>query len=929
MAAFSSSIDPRNHRLLARTVSLVLAAAVAPVALAQEQPPAPAEVDGLEQVVVTGYRVSLEQALEFKRETTAAVDMILAEDIADFPDLNLAESIQRIPGVVIDRVAGEGRQISVRGLSPEFTRVRINGMEALTTTAATDTVGTNRSRSFDFNVFASDLFSAIAVRKTASAEIEEGSLGATVDLFTARPLDSSGTTLSASYQQGYNDLSSETDPRATLVGGWTNDDGNFGAMFSVAYSTRKIFETGSQSGGWERNSNSGADRWGSCPACTTPEQLAAVNSAVHARFPRYVAFEHEQDRLGATATLQWKPVDSATLSLDALYSKLDATRTEPFMEAISFARANAAGRGSTDVRDFYIDAEGTMLYGLFDDVDVRSENRFDDWSTEFTQYSLSWNQEFGERLRLDALIGTSESNLDVKRQTTVILENFDSDNYSYDFRKDDRFPNIVYGFDTTNPANWVLSEMRDRPSTTDNSFDTARIEGGYDLNDTFTLKAGVAWKSYEFDTEEFQRDRVLPIATATCNLGRLAITDADGRVTKFGKGMDLPSGIQNRFFIADVGKMTQRINFYNDSNCFPLVASVNNTRGVEEEDLGYHLQLDWNSELFGVPFRGDIGVRYVETDQTSRGIQTVGNPAVQSPVVVERTYDDTLPALNMVFEPIPDLLLRASYAKVMTRPNLGNLTPGGTINGFATPPTVTYQNPYLDPFRADAYDLSFEWYYLEGALFSVALFKKDIESFTVSTRRSLPWSALGLPDSLLDQVPADPDDIFDVRTIENGDGGDLDGYEVQFQQPFNFLKEVAWLEDFGILANYTHVESEVNFGTAAQPIIRPLNGLSEEAFNATLYYDDRRLMARLSYTYREQFQRNATSRLGNDLDYTESYQGWDFSASYRLTDNFKLSFEALNINEEFRVDRMDSVAGRIENYFGAGTQYYFGLQYTY
>jgi iron complex outermembrane receptor protein len=157
-------------------------------------------------VVVTGFRNSLAQALNVKRTSAAAVDAIYAEDMAKFPDLNLSESIQRIPGVAISRDAGEGRQISVRGLGAQFTRVRINGMEALTTSGGTDASGgTNRSRSFDFNVFASDLFNRITVQKTASAETEEGSLGATVDLNTAHPFDKRGFNFALSGKMGYND----------------------------------------------------------------------------------------------------------------------------------------------------------------------------------------------------------------------------------------------------------------------------------------------------------------------------------------------------------------------------------------------------------------------------------------------------------------------------------------------------------------------------------------------------------------------------------------------------------------------------------------------------------------------------------------------------------------------------------------------------
>ena len=161
----------------------------------------------LDEIVVT-YRQSLVQALEAKREFTTQTDVIMAEDIGKFPDLNLAESLQRIPGISIARDAGEGRQISVRGLGPDFTRVRINGMEGLSTTGGTDSSGgNNRGRAFDFNVFASELFNRIEVHTTASAEIQEGSLGATVDLHTPRPFDFDRFTLVGSGQAGYNDLS--------------------------------------------------------------------------------------------------------------------------------------------------------------------------------------------------------------------------------------------------------------------------------------------------------------------------------------------------------------------------------------------------------------------------------------------------------------------------------------------------------------------------------------------------------------------------------------------------------------------------------------------------------------------------------------------------------------------------------------------------
>ena len=186
----------RTAGTVAAAVASILASHPGIVRADDEQgPKTAAPAVNLEEVIVTGYRKSLNVALDQKRDAIGSVDSIVADDIAAFPELNLAESIQRIPGVSIQRDAGEGREISVRGLGPQFTRVRINGMEALTTISTSDANGgTNHNRVFDFNVFASELFNNVTVHKTASADIDEGSLGATVDLHTARPFDYNGFT---------------------------------------------------------------------------------------------------------------------------------------------------------------------------------------------------------------------------------------------------------------------------------------------------------------------------------------------------------------------------------------------------------------------------------------------------------------------------------------------------------------------------------------------------------------------------------------------------------------------------------------------------------------------------------------------------------------------------------------------------------------
>src|SRR6185437_1027902 len=213
---------------------------------------APASESQLQEIVVTGYRTSLAQALNIKRNMGVEADTILAEDIGKFPDQNLAESLQRIPGVAITREQGEGRQITVRGLGPQFTRVRINGMEALTTTGSPDNEGgVNRTRAFDFNIFSSDLFNSLTIRKTAEADVDEGSLGATVGLSTAHPLDYHHFVFITQAKGNYDDLSGTVGPQLSGLISNVFDDGKFGALASVSWSKRDYLDVGSSTVRWD------------------------------------------------------------------------------------------------------------------------------------------------------------------------------------------------------------------------------------------------------------------------------------------------------------------------------------------------------------------------------------------------------------------------------------------------------------------------------------------------------------------------------------------------------------------------------------------------------------------------------------------------------------------------------------------------------
>lgn len=882
--------------------------------------PAEGTVDTLDTVSVTGYRASVERALDIKRGEAGVVDAIVAEDIGKFPDLNLAESLQRIPGVVITRDAGEGRNISVRGLGPDFTRVRINGMEALTTVGSTDqNGGSNRGRGFDFNVFASDLFSQLIVRKTAQADVEEGSLGATVDLRTARPFDYDGFTLVASGQASYADMGDTTDPRVAGLIANTWADGKFGALLSVAYSERRALEEGSGSGRWARGtSNNGFN-----PASPYAPALSA--DTFHPRFPRYTLMEHDQKRTGVTASLQFKPTDRTQFAFDALYSKIDAVRDEKYIEAISFSRgASQNGKPQTIVRDGVVE-NGALVYGLFDDVDIRSESRHDEWNTVFTQLGLEGEHEFTDNFKISGKLGTSKSEHENPIQTTIIMDKLNVDNYSYDYRGNPYSPVIDYGIDPTDPNGWTLAEIRIRPQYVENDFDVAQLDFNWNISPGFRLKGGVQAKDYSFSTRELRRSTEALTGVPMFTDGtRIVPTDLTEQASLSGV-----NGSPGTWVIPDYQGIADFYDIYSNSGPFALNERAVNTRSVEEEDRGVYLMGEFSADLGAIPVSGNVGVRYVRTKQSSTGIATASGTPVAT--TVSREYSDTLPSMNLVAEITPDFLIRLGAAKVMTRPGLGSLTPGVTVNVSGGARTVSGGNPNLDPIRAKTADLGFEWYFDEGAMLGLGLFYKDIESFIQTTRVVQPYSASGLPASLLDGTGAGVNDDFVFSVPLNTPGGELTGFEANYTQPFTFLP--GKFANLGVQLNYTYVDSQIQYltSTGANSFKTDLTGLSKHSWNATLYYEGERFSGRVSATNRDDFllQVPATES-GFDVHGQTGTTTVDASVRYKINDNLELSLEGINLTDEPQESWVQNTNGQLPlDYSETGRQYLLGLRYKF
>lgn len=918
-------------------------------------PSAPAEEAAeVEEIVVTGFRASLQNALNIKRNEAGVVDAISAEDIADFPDTNLAESIQRIPGVSIDRDAGEGRSITVRGLSSEFTRTRINGIEAQATTGATDSSGSvNRGRGFDFNVFASELFNNITVRKTASAETEEGSLGATVDLRTSRPFDNPGFQGALSGQYGYNDLSEDWSPRFAGLISNTWADGQLGALFSIAYSERDSLEEGFSSVRW--GPASGDNGFQNPDAL--PGGAAAAAGLFHPRIPRYGRLEHGQERLGATLSVQARPNNGPTLfSFDALYSKLDSTRSENFLQAWSLSRnASAGGKPQVDIVDVVVDPEtGEMVYAELDDMDLRSEQRFDVLETEFTQMTFEVDHEFSDRFRFNGLAGRAKSEFGNPVQVSAIIDRQNTDGYSWDFRENRNLPLINYGFDVADPTQWSIvgptgaqprSELRSSANFQDNIYSTLSANFIYDLTDAITLKAGANWKKFESSSRQFAR---LNNGAPELPAG-VTMADVTNLLEGFGRNLDLPAGSALSWVRPDLAALDDVWNY--SCNCdtgvpggdFRLIGKDGNTstlgswRNIEETDTGFYVQADWSTDVWNMPFRGNVGVRQVKTEIDALGYSNVGG--VATPVTGENEYDDTLPSLNLSLEPVENFIVRFGAAKVMSRPPLGNLVPVFTLSAADAPnPSASLGNVELEPFRAKTYDLSLEYYFAPEALLSFAYFYKDISTYVQTTQQTLTYAQLTALNPVAFPAgarPADREHVFSTPT--NTPGGPLKGFEISYQQTFTFLPGV--LQNFGTQLNYTHVESEIDYCTTSSCsafVTANLVNLSPNAWNATLYYDDGKLNARVSAAYRDDYYQSVPGSNGGSRGIP--YQGKtetttiDASASYNLTDNLSVSVEGLNLTDEANRQNHGDLGGPRDStyvYHHTGRQVYVGARYRF
>jgi TonB-dependent receptor len=950
-------------------------------------------------VVVTGFRESLNSALNIKKNSDGIIDVIKAEDVSKFPDANLAESMQRVPGVsVAQGDGGEGKQITVRGLNAGFTRVRINGIEGTTATGASDINGsTNRGRAFDFSVFAAELFNSLAVRKTAEASVEEGSLGATVDLRTARPFDFKGQTASFGAQGLYNELSHKTQPRVTALysNRWDTSIGKVGALFSLAYSKRSAVEEGYEAvdilsatvnngfcsplgvspqnpantpvkGVDAANCGFGVPRtsdptaWNAVYGRTdnyggTVANPAPGSGAFAPRIPRYRRSQTDYERTGLTGSFQWRPDRVTEVNLDLMGGKYSNKRYDNYIEGISFGRdMGENGKPQTSIVDAQFDQNGSWTYGKFNGVDVRSEGLLDVYDTLFTQGVLSARRDITDRLSVDVMMGVSDSRLNNPERATVQIDAPNVNGFSWNFPSSHGIPALNFGTDVANPNNFsfgpqdpngtVHGNFVGRYLRTSNKLRTNEINLNYEVNDNLTLRTGLSgrrnsWFNYEASSGGIPT-QALPAGTNLASLTR--------QISGFGSSLG-GSGIPSSWAAIDLDKF---LGVYNiECHCSavalsPYVLSTQTKRQVDEKIDALYLAGDFKFKAWQIPLRGNVGLRGAQTSTTA--MQLIKDPSGNlAPRIVDHKYRDWLPAVNLTATLPHDLLLRASAGKTLSRPEYVDLSPSASVSIAGQ--SVSEGNPTLDPIRADTYDLQAEWYYAKNAMVSVGVFHKNIKTFIQKTSELLPYSELGLSNDYLTSsgcsitggIPAcqvQPDTQVVVSRMVNTPGGPLDGLEFNLQTPFSFLP--GFWSNFGSLLNYTHVKSKITYITRVDNPNTPANellteqanfiGLSPNAYNLTLYYEDNKFSARVSAAYRSSFIRDVLRDLnGSDHSFADARTTVGVSMSYNLTPQLRLSFEGQNLTDAPLRYGKDTTRNDTLLYVKTGRTFVAGMNYKF
>ncbi|WP_168355997.1 TonB-dependent receptor [Sphingomonas gei] len=893
-----------------------------------------------ELIVVRGYRESLASSAFLKRDAELITDSVSAEDVGKFPDSNIAESLQRITGVAIDRSGGEGQFITVRGLGPEFNTVLVNGRMM-----ATD----NPGREFSFDGLSSTMIQRADVYKSSIASLQEGGIGATVNIVTARPLEGKSGFHAAVAAGGiYDDLRRKARSDLSAVMSLSNEGKTVGLVLSASFTDRESQSDAVQIDGWLFSPQTVLKGNGQS-AGLTGDDLVEMPT-VHV--PQNLNFAREQSRrrrINAAATFAAQLNPTMTLSLDGLYSKLDAFSdraifanfySSPYIGLAVDENRTATGFDRPGQR-FLLDnpALADRLSLSQNDNIVQSSDRL----TQSYQLgaNLRWKPSANFEVRLDA---SKTGAVQHSPGSYVVVGSFAKTSPHFDLNQGGDLP-IAYNIgDLADPALLGAHYTRMDQGRVLDLGSEYRLDGGY------TLQAGIL-QSVGFGMAYARRSKVrryfenIDAVCAYC--GYETPVDVSllrpYRLDRFLTGASGSDDVPREFFTFDpraiVEYLSDPINLARPrqgrnaqeqaAEAARLLALPGGPFGTRENLTGYsdvreslvagYVALQFGGSAWG----GNAGLRVVRTATNSSGYDvpmigvtvTPGDDTLQfaygpaAAVAVRNSYVTALPSANLKLKLRPEVIARAAFSQTITRPTLTELGVGNTFGGRVSAPLSSGGNPGLRPFRSTNFDVSLEWYLSRVSYLSVGGFYKDLRDFL--ELQALPVERFGR--------------IFlDTRT-RNGQTGYIRGVELGGQYLFDWLPGSA--SGLGISGNYTYVESKARRELSLADYDCGYNGLSPHSANGSVFYERSGLSIRAAYNWRSSYLRSCRSDQARPRN-RSSYGQLDLNLSLDIANGIQIYAQGINVTDA-RVHEWSAKEDRFLMLQSTGARYNFGIRFKY
>lgn len=847
LTATTVTIEPAPAPAASSTATAPSASVLPPASVPAADAPAK-ELDRIE--VLGSYAGSLSAALQEKRYADSVIDVIAAEDIGKLPAQNVAEALQRVPGVSIVRDRGEGVYVRVRGLGPNFQVTTLNGQ----TMAVNENVRTSgqTGRQFRYDTLPAELVSGLDVIKSPTADLDEGAIGGIINVRTFRPLELDKTLANVSLESSQAQKTDANDPRASGLFNWINADRSFGMLISGAYAQRSLRQDRVNEVSWDYY----ADGVPGVPgAHYVPTGLRPTLEL------------EERERTGLAASLQWRPSAALEMNLDLLYAKQTVHYDEyslgvgfDDLAKMSNIRVTHGGITGFDYRNGQVQASRETS-GITDD------NRS-------ARLSSTWN---GERWTLGAVAFHSQAHSydsDPIRRTRLRSGTDLSMQVAMPQASDDNVPDWSFGngFDPGDPAllagrrlEWREIDARDKEDAV--QFDAERaLDGGFFR----TIKAGAKYRqrSRSYDRADLILNSIRGVRFPASYFTALPVSDmlssANGTLPT-----QWLAPIESAFW----GDWPTTADLADTPNS----ADLQNSYEVEENIASAYVMTDFGHTLAGRELRGNVGVRLVRTEQSTDGHADVDGTA--DPVHFERRYSNALPSLNVAWDVAKDVVLRASVAKVITRPDLTDLSSKLTFNSSGEILTASGGNPGLQPFEAWQYDLTGEWYISDTSALTAGVFYKDISSFIQTEMSDLVYQG----------------QTYLLSSKTNGSQAKVKGVEVAYQQVFTGLP--APLDGLGMQLNYTWTDSEALYRDGASTFTDSLEGVAENTYNAVLFYEKGPLAARVSYSWSDEIL-NAVGTANVATLNSDAFGSLDASLSYTVNDHLSVFVNAINLTGE-------------------------------